>query len=172
MKIIYLLILFLVISLQTQATEALSEKSIYRLEQRWTSQVGKTLSLSDLKGRPAIVTMIFTSCPATCPLLVSDIKALDSQLTKSEKAETQYVLFSMDPARDTPAALLQFSRKMKLDGRWTLLTSNPDQVRELSAVLGFSYKDLEDGDFTHSTTLYLLSASGELLEKKDRGGND
>lgn len=79
--------------------------------------------------------------------------------------------FSIDPTRDTPTALKKFHQKMKLDNRWTLLTSNADQVRELAAILGFGYKDLGDGDFTHSSTLFLLSADGEILARKERNSD-
>jgi protein SCO1/2 len=167
MKFGYLLASLLIPYLPAAAADALGPKSIYQLDQKWTSQAGKEISLSDLKGRPVVATLIFTSCPATCPIIVSNIKALDSQLTKKEKQQIRYVLFSMDPTRDTATALAAFAKKMKLDGRWTLLTSNKDQVREISAVLGFNYKPLDDGDFTHSTALYLLSAKGELAGRKD-----
>jgi protein SCO1/2 len=164
----FLLPIFLIICAPAFSAESFGPKSLYRLEQQWTSQNGKTQFLSDLKGKPTIAAMIFTSCPATCPVIVSDMKSLDSRLTKTQRNNVQYALFSIDPARDTPAALLSFSKKMKLDARWTLLTSKPDHVRELSVVLGFNYKPLDDGDFTHSTTVFLLSADGEVVAKKER----
>lgn len=148
----------------------LSNKSIYQLEQQWTSQEGKIISLKDLIGHPTITTMIFTSCPGACPLMVSDMKAFDKQLSKKEKKNVRYVAFSIDPARDTPAALLLFAKKMKLDPRWTLLTSNADQTREIAAVLGFSYKSVGE-DFTHSTSLFLLSSDGEILSRKERSAD-
>lgn len=169
MKIAYLIAFFFTPQFTVFASEVPGPKSIYRLEQQWTSQSGKKISLADLKGRPAIVTMIFTTCPATCPRIVSDIKKLDSLLTKQERKQLRYILFSIDPARDVPEALSRFADKMKLDKRWMLLTSDADQVRELSAVLGYNYKPLDGGDFTHSTNLYLFSANGELVRTKDSG---
>lgn len=168
MKFIALSFVLMAFSAPSAAINGLSPQSVYQLEQKWTSQKGKEQALSDLRGKPAVIAMVFTSCPATCPAIVSDMKRFDSLLSKQEKRQLQYVLFSIDPERDTPAALLAFSKKMKLDDRWTLLTSKPDQVRELSAVLGFNYKPLDDGDFTHSTTVYLLSAGGELIAQKQR----
>jgi protein SCO1/2 len=149
------------------ADKALGSASIYQLDHRWTNQDGAVNALKDLQGRPAVVAMIFTSCKATCPFIVSEIKALDTQLTKTDKRGFQYILFSIDPARDTAAALKAFAKKMKLDNRWTLLTSNADQVREIAAVLGYGYKAQSGGDFTHSTVLVLLSAEGEVIATKD-----
>lgn len=146
-------------------------KSIFQLEHKWTSHQNKIYSLKDLGGLPTVVTMTFASCPGACPLMVSDIKSFDRLLSKKEKKKIKYVTFSIDPARDTPAALTEFYKKMKLDNRWMLMTSNADQVREMAAVLGFSYKDIGDGDFTHSTSLYLLSADGVLLARKERSSD-
>jgi protein SCO1/2 len=149
----------------------ISSKSIYQLEQTWTTQENKSLNLKDLVGQPAVVTMTFTSCPGACPLMISDIKFFDSLLTKKERKKIKYFTFSIDPVRDTSEALKKFYKKMRLDERWLLLTSDKDQVREMAAILGFSYKDLGDGDFTHSSSLYLLSAGGELLARKERSSD-
>lgn len=142
--------------------------SFYDLGHSWTTQDGKSVSLADLKGHITVVTMVFTSCPGVCPLMVSDIKLFDGELTPEERKRVRYVLFSFDPDRDTPENLKKFFNKMKLDHRWTLLTSNAEQAREISSALGFAYKDLGNGDFTHSSSLFLLSKNGEILARKER----
>lgn len=169
------LVLFPAISFSEEKKE-LPAKSIYQLEQSWKTQDDGSLNLKEFRGLPAVVTMTFTSCPGACPLMISDMKSFDTLLSKKEKEKIKYFTFSLDPLRDTPEALKKFHKKMKLDKRWTLLTSNrvpagKDQVREMAAILGFSYKELEGGDFTHSTSLYLLSAEGELLARKDRSSD-
>lgn len=166
MKITITALFILVASIGSAGAE--DSKSIFQLEHKWTSHQNKVYSLKDLGGKPAVVTMTFASCPGACPLMVSDIKSFDRQLSKNEKKKIKYITFSIDPERDTPAALTEFYKKMKLDSRWLLMTSDADQVREMAAVLGFSYKDIGGGDFTHSTSLFLLSADGILLARKER----
>lgn len=164
-------IIILFFSSATFAADGEDSKSIFQLEHIWTSHQNKTYSLKDLGGLPAVITMTFASCPGACPLMVSDIKSFDRLLSKKEKKKIKYIAFSIDPARDTPAALTEFYKKMKLDSRWLLMTSDADQVREMAAVLGFSYKDIGGGDFTHSTSLFLLSADGVLLARKERSSD-
>lgn len=166
----YLFIFFLVLSFKVYSDEKTNApaKSIFLLEQKWTSHQNKTYKLKELGGKPAVITMTFASCPGACPLMISDIKSFDKLLNKSEKNKIRYITFSIDPARDTPAFLTQFYKKMKLDNRWLLMTSDDDEVREMAAVLGFSYKDVGDGDYTHSTSLYLMSADGVILARKER----
>lgn len=147
----------------------LPSKSIYQLDQKWTTEKNKIFSLSDLSGAPTVITMVFTSCPGACPLLISDMKSFDRELKSGERKKIHYAAFSIDPDRDTPEALQKFFKKMKLNDRWTLLTSTKDQVRDMAAILGFSYKYLGDADFTHSTSLFLISSQGEILSRKERG---
>lgn len=149
----------------------LPSKSIYQLDQVWITHNNKSIKLNELAGHPAVVTMTFASCPGACPLMISDMKSFDSQLSKKQKKKIRYFTFSIDPDRDTPKALNKFHKKMHLDERWTLLTSQSDEVREMAAALAFSYKDVGDGDFTHSTSLFLLSSDGELLARKERSAD-
>lgn len=143
--------------------------SIYGLDQKWTDHTGKELSLKNLGGKPAVVSMIFTSCSGACPMMINNMKSFDKVLSKVQKLGINYYAFSIDPKRDTPEVLTKFIAKMELDKRWTLFTSNTDNARELSVALGFSYKILENGDFTHATTIYLISSEGEILAKREPG---
>ncbi|MFZ3230686.1 MAG: SCO family protein [Pseudobdellovibrio sp.] len=168
----YLILVFVMgISGYAHATEIANPKSIFQLDQQWTNQEDKKKEMKQLGGAPQVVTMIFTSCPGACPLMVSDMKSFDMQLTKKEKSKIKFAAFSIDPANDHPKELKAFYNKMKLDKRWSILTSNADQVRELAAILGFGYKDVGDGTFTHSSTLFLLSADGEILARKERNSD-
>ncbi|MGZ3742836.1 MAG: SCO family protein [Pseudobdellovibrionaceae bacterium] len=168
MKILSVLVLLYSLCSFAKEEPKLPSASIYQLDQEWTTQEGKKINLKDLRGAPAVITMIFTSCPGACPLMVSNMKDFDSHLKKEEQSKIKYFAFSIDPKNDTPSALKKFFEKMHLNERWTLLTSNEDQVKEMAAVLGFSYKYLGDKDFTHSTSLYMLSAQGEILSRKER----
>jgi protein SCO1/2 len=152
---------------KSSGSEITKPNSLFHLDHQWTDQNGITKTLKQLQGPTVIATLIFTSCQGICPMMVSDIKKLSGKLTPKEKDRVQYWLFSLDPLRDTPMALNTFAKKMKLDSHWRLFTSNENQIRELAAALGFSYKKLERGDFTHSTSIFLLSSDGEVKEKMD-----
>ncbi len=171
MKLLILLSLLFGNSLMAFVESPLPSNSIYQLDQHWTNQDGIQMQMKDFKGLPAVITMTYASCLGACPLIVSDMKTFDAKLSKAEKHKIKYIVFSIDPARDTPKVMKLFYEKRKLDSRWNLITSNPHQVRELAAVLGFGYKDLGNGDFSHSSTLYLISAEGVILARKDRSSD-
>ncbi len=173
MKRFWYLLLITLVCLDLRIAKAANTdgKSLFLLQHIWKDQNGVSLNLKELQGHPTIVTMVFTSCPAACPTIVSEIKALDAKLTKEERGKIRYALFSFDPSRDTPSVLDAFSHKMKLDNRWRLLTSTEEQAREVAAVLGFKFKKFEDGDFTHSASFYLLSSEGALVVTKESDGD-
>jgi len=158
----YLLFFLLLNNLLASGTS-----SIYDLDQKWINHEGKESPIKDLGGKPAVVSMIFTSCPGACPMVINNMKSFDKELTKVQKSSINYYAFSIDPKRDTPEVLAKYVAKMDLDSRWTLFTSNADYARELAVAFGFNYKVLENGDFTHSTTIFLLSEKGEILAKHE-----
>ncbi len=73
------------------------------------------------------------------------------------------VLISIDPDRDTPQAMMNFMKDRKLkSGHWTLLASESENVRELAALLGYSYKKDEAMDFAHSMLTWVFDENGVL----------
>jgi protein SCO1/2 len=101
--------------------------------------------------------------------MVGDIRAFDTKLTEKEKKDVRYLLVSLDSKNDTPERLAKFAEKMRLDERWTLVNGSEGDVRETAAVLGFQYRKLGDGAYTHASTFYLLDREGRIASKKDRG---
>ena len=83
----------------------LPDDSLYRLEDTLTDQDGKDFTLADGRGRPRIVTMFYASCRFVCPLIVDSAKGIDRSLSAVERDRLGYLLVSIDPARDDPAAL-------------------------------------------------------------------
>lgn len=145
---------------QKQPTPLLSE-SVFNLKGEWISQDEKIFSLSDLRGQPAIVAMIYTSCEHACSLIVEDLKKIEKLSAAQMKKPLRLYLFSFDVQRDTPAQLKSYATKRKLDSAsWTLLHGDSRSVRELAAVLGLRFKKAANGDFDHSNVITLLNSEG------------
>ena len=140
-----------------------TDKSLYLLDSKWTSDVGKTVPLPVLRGRPQIVAMFFTHCDYACPILVEELKAIERSLPPEVLEKVDFLLVSIDPKRDTPAELAAFREKRQLARRrWTLLRGAADDVRELAALLGVNYAPDSRGQFAHSNLITLLNAEGEI----------
>lgn len=153
--------LALALLLGAAPADPVPSESLYALASRWTDARGAKLTLSTFRGHPVVVAMVYTSCQASCPLVVSDLQAVEAKLSPKLREQTRFVLVSFDPARDTPARLLEFATARKLDlSRWTLLTGSEDAVRELAAVLGVRYRPTGTGDYLHSNVITVLGRDG------------
>ena len=146
------------------ALGAPSDKSIYLVESKWTSDRGATIPLSVLRGRPQVVAMFFSNCEYACPILVNDMKRIETQLRPELREKVDFALVSFDSARDTVEALAAFRKRVGLAvSRWSLLRGEADDVRELAALLGINYVPDARGQFAHTNVLTLLNAEGEIV---------
>lgn len=142
------------------------EKSLYQLKQEWTNQNGKKQALESLQGKVWVAAMIYTHCSSACPLIVESIKKIERQLPPEKAGKIGFVLFSMDPKRDTPKSLKAFAKAHALGKEnWLLLTSNKNTVQELSAALDFNFKETQNGMFLHQNTLFILDAKGVVIHQ-------
>ena len=148
---------------EVPASAPLTDKSLYQLESKWTSDVGKEIQLGVLRGRPQIVAMFFTTCEYACPIIVDNMKSIEQALPEALRDKVDFLLVSFDVERDTVEALKAYREKTKLaTARWTLLRGKEDDVRELAALLGINYQRDAKGQFSHSNVISVLNAEGEL----------
>jgi protein SCO1/2 len=146
----------------------LSARSIYQLDATWTDDAGQSFSLSQLRGRPVVLTMFFASCEGACPILVAQMQRIRNALPAAVRAETRFVLVCFDAARDTPAALRAYRDRLGLsDQDWTLLHGEPADIQELAMVLGVSYKQDAGGQFAHSNVITVLNRQGEIAHQRN-----
>lgn len=154
------------------AQAALPSDSIYQLDIPLVDQAGRRTRFTAMRGKPRLLAMFYTSCQYICPLIVDSGLALEKQLTPQQRANLRVGLLSMDPARDTPMALMKVARQRKLDlSRWTLASPAKADVRNLAGVLGVRYRELADGEFNHSSALVLVDAQGRVLARTEKMGS-
>ena len=140
-----------------------TDKSLYLLDSKWTSDVNREIKLGALRGRPQIMAMLFTQCEYACPILVEELKGIERGLPPELLGKVDFLLVSIDSKRDTPAELAAFRGKRQLAReRWTLLRGGTDDVRELAALLGVNYTEDSRGQFAHSNVITLLNSDGEI----------
>ncbi|HEU4556689.1 MAG TPA: SCO family protein [Longimicrobium sp.] len=151
-----------------RAAATVSDFSVYDLEAPWRDQTGAVRPLGSLGGRVQVVAMTYTHCRHTCPMIVAEFKRIEAGLTADEAGKVGFVLFSLDPARDTPERLGQYARLARMQPeRWTLLTGSDEQVRELAALLGTRYRPEAGGEFSHSNSYLVLDAQGHVIFRRD-----
>jgi protein SCO1/2 len=119
---------------------------------------GATITAETLRGRPAVLTFVYGSCHATCPVLLARLQALERQVP----GDIAYVGVTLDPERDTPAALAEHARRWGVGPRWRLLTGDPAAVRQLVSAFGVQWTRLPDGELAHENVIVLLDRAGRV----------
>lgn len=155
----------LLLTCMGRATAAeIPDTSVYQLHAQLTDQDGRATTLDVHRGRPTLVTMFYASCPNVCPMLIASMRRMEQQLPPDSRERLRVLLVSLDPERDTPAALKVLAERYRVDAhRWTFARAQDGDVRKLAAVLGIRYRKLPDGEFNHSTVITLLDASGRIV---------
>ncbi len=148
---------------------ALPGDSVYQLDAVLTDQRGHEFNLADLRGRPVLIAMFYTSCKYVCPLIVDAMARVERALTDAEKSDMRFVLVSFDADHDTPQTLAEIAAQRHLDAsRWTLTRTDVASVRKLAAVLGVQYRATSDGGFNHSSVVSLLDRRGRIVARSTR----
>jgi len=133
-----------------------------------TSGAGEEVSWSDFAGQYRMVYFGYTSCPDVCPYDTQRmVRARQAYLEENPDTEIAAIFITVDPARDTPEALAQFTGNFGPD--LVGLTGSEERIDQV--VKDFAaYRALEEEDeygfykVTHGPPgAYLFGPQGEPL---------
>ena len=135
-----------------------------------TSESGKPVQLDSLKGEVAVYDFIFTNCAGTCPMMTSTLRRITTKIDKD--APVRFVSISVDPNRDTPAALRAYAARVRNDRRWIFLTSDGRTITDLS-VNGFKLAASASGnDILHSSKFAVADKHGVIRDYYGAASDD
>ena len=131
-----------------------------------TNQLGEQVSLDDLKDKVIIADFFFTRCPSICPTLTMNMKGLQNALKmknprrRLDSAFVQFLSFSVDPERDSVAALKKYADKYGLNhDSWWLLTGPKKDIYDFALnelKLGLQDGGTVDSNFIHTGKFVLI----------------
>lgn len=132
------------------------------------SETGETVTDKDVIDQPALIYFGYTFCPDVCPM-DSSRNAEAVEILESRGKMVKPVFISIDPDRDTPEALAEFTDY--LHPRMLGLTGTPEQVKAASQAYRTFYQkqEPEEGDeefylVDHSTFTYLTLPEQGFVE--------
>lgn len=115
-------------------------------------QDGQRLKFYDdvLKDKVVAINFIFTNCQGACPLMTRHLTLVRDLLGPEVGEKIHFVSISIDPIRDTPAAMKEFAETHHADqAAWRFITGDPDDLAVIVQRLGQYTDDVE----AHSTLL-------------------
>lgn len=121
---------------------------------------GRWVTLDDYRGRVVLLFFGFTHCPDVCPLTLAKLARVTEGLGRRAD-DVQVLLVTVDPQRDTPAALGRYVRRFT--SRAAGLTG--DSASLARAYRGYGVYSMEGGHhgMTHSSVVYGIDRAGRLV---------
>jgi len=124
------------------------------------SDTAQPFDSHQLDGHVWVADFIYTNCDGPCPMMSTHMRQLQDQ-TAAEYPDVRFVSITVDPARDTPAALAEYARRYKRDpNRWFFLTGDAAALNAVS-LQGFKLNSV-DGSMTHSTRFALVDRNRKI----------
>ncbi|HWI21852.1 MAG TPA: SCO family protein [Baekduia sp.] len=115
---------------------------------------GDPVSLSDYRGKPLILTFMYSTCQDTCPILASQIRqALDNLGSAAVPA----LAVSVDPANDTESRAKRFLVEHQVIGRMKFLLGSEAQLAPVWNAYGIAPETKEN---PHGAWVILLDGDG------------
>ncbi|MEE8453172.1 MAG: SCO family protein [Limibaculum sp.] len=131
-----------------------------------TDSNGAPLALSAFRGRPLVVSLVYTSCSSVCPVTTQHVMQSVRKARRVVGEDAFAVLtVGFDARRDTPTQLDAFARTQGIDlNDWQLASADAATIHALLDDLGFSY-DAAAGGFEHITQTTILDAEGRVYRQ-------
>jgi protein SCO1 len=131
---------------------------------RLTNQDGQAVTDQDFRGRPFLAFFGFTHCPDVCPTTLFEVSEIFRNLG-SDADRVRAIFFTVDPERDTPAALKEYLASF--DPRLSGLTGSLDDIAAVAKSYRAIYRKvpLEQGGYTmdHTAIVYLMDKQGRFV---------
>jgi len=152
----------------SQQALAFSQAAIGRElgEHRLTAAAGDTVPLSGFRGKPLVISMIYTSCYHVCPTLTKSL-AHAVRIGRDALGQDSFAVISVgfDTAVDTPARMAAYAREQGIDiNDWRFLAADSAAVKALSDQIGFIFFPSTKG-FDHLSQITVVAADGRIYRQ-------
>ena len=131
-----------------------------------TTQEGKPLTLSDLRGEVVVLTFVYTRCPLPdyCPAMDRRFRAISERLSavKGRSRGVRLLSISFDPEHDTPEVLRKHAESQgAAPPLWTYAVASHEELAKVAPRLGLIYGPMP-GEIRHNLCTAVVGPDGRL----------
>jgi len=130
---------------------------------RLTDTRGATLSLRDYRGRPLVISLVYSACSSVCPPTTQHLIDAVSEAGRVFGHDRFAVLtVGFDARNDTVAHMAQFASVQGIKiPNWRVASGDSATIAALLNDLGFTYRAVAGG-FDHPTQTTILDREGKI----------
>ena len=116
-------------------------------------QDGRLVTARSLRGRPAVVTFLYTICNTACPITAHQVKGALDELERPVPA----IAISVDPPNDTRLSAQAFVERVGIGGRLRFLLGSRSELRRVWR--GFAVRP-QTARVEHQARIVLIDGRG------------
>lgn len=127
---------------------------------------GQSFRVADLKGKPLVISLIYTSCHHVCPMITRSIKAT-TEIAREALGEDSFSVITVgfDWRVDTPDRMRMYAsgHGIDVDG-WHFLSGDPASIAAIAENVGFQFYPSTKG-FDHLSQTTIVDADGIIYRQ-------
>lgn len=130
-----------------------------------TGESGVTRRLSDYRGKPLVLSMVFTGCTQSCPITTDSLaNAVDQATSVFGPSRFNVITVGFDSLNDTPARMRAYasSHGIRADN-WEFLSADPGTAYVLAEQVGFVFAPDASG-FEHLAQTTIIRGDGVVYQ--------
>jgi protein SCO1/2 len=126
----------------------------------------RPVSLAHFRGKPLLVSFIYTGCFQVCPLATRSLdEAVGVLQTRFGSDAFNVVSIGFNQPADSPQAMKDFAQKHRIDrANWDFLSAPAAIVPALTSTFGFRYAPTPAG-FDHVLQVTVVDAQGRIVRQ-------
>jgi cytochrome oxidase Cu insertion factor (SCO1/SenC/PrrC family) len=132
-----------------------------------TSQAGRQVALSSLRGKVVLLTFLDPVCTTDCPIIGQEMRSADT-LLGAKASKTELVAVVANPTYTTTAFTEAFTRQEGFGQvpNWLYLTGSLSQLQAVWQRYGIEVQNLPGGAMSaHNDLAFVISASGQIRQE-------
>ncbi|KPK52912.1 MAG: hypothetical protein AMJ84_07455 [Acidithiobacillales bacterium SM23_46] len=146
----------------------LSQAAIGRTlgDHHFVNTAGQPVALSELRGRPLVVSLVYTSCHDTCPTITNQLsRMLPIARDALGAGRFRVVSIGFDAPNDTPERMRAYARSRGAGAdEWLFLSADAATIEVLTRELGFQYFPSPRG-FDHIAQTTVVDSNGRVYRQ-------
>jgi protein SCO1 len=133
---------------------------------QFINQDKKAIDITQYRGKPLIVSLIYTSCHHICPTLTNHLaEVVDIAREALGEESFSVITVGFDTAVDSPERLRSFARERNISlSSWDFLSTDEETIKDFSDDLGFIFFKSAKG-FDHLSQITLLDEEGKVYRQ-------
>ena len=124
---------------------------------------GRKVRLSDYRGKPLVISMIYTNCPFVCATITRNLLALKNSQEALGADSFKVLTVGFDAENDTPTTMGYFAERNDVNlPNWDFVSADAATIKKLSKDLGFIFFPSEEGGYNHIAQTTFVDAKGKV----------